>query len=234
MLGLLCGQTYNALANAHALMGDLPRVESVVTRLGEAGLRPDRYTYGALLQASASSRDGDRQQRACVHVERLLRSSVILNDYLISACKRAVGEATFASLQRKRAAGRQGSTAGEAARNRPAAHDHRQGGQGPSNDKRVIADDACDGGGAGGEVGGGADEWVTQKSRRCRQHWSTTSRHANGASPTARRAGEPTTKVSPIRKTALATFRKEVPSGKPMRSVTSELALALSDEMKLE
>ena len=43
--------TYNTIASAHAARGDLCGAERAVKRAVRAGLQPDRYTYGALLQA---------------------------------------------------------------------------------------------------------------------------------------------------------------------------------------
>lgn len=94
--------TYNALASAYAATGDLAGVEGVVSRLGAAGLRADRYTYGALLQVcSRCPSAAEGRTRARAHVESLLASSVVLNDYLVSSCHRAVGEAAFAELHER-------------------------------------------------------------------------------------------------------------------------------------
>ena len=91
--------TFNALANAHAAAGDLPAVEGVVRRLRDANLKPDRYTYGALLQAAGKS---NHAATARAHVEALLNDgNVPLNDFLLMACKRAVGERIFAELHNK-------------------------------------------------------------------------------------------------------------------------------------
>ena len=115
--------TFNALANAYAVVGDIEAVEGVVARIAAAGMRADRYTYGALLQACAAGGNagtpGSRahaRQRAQFHVERLLRSAVPLNDYLAKACRRAVGEAGFASALRARDEGREAAGAPLAAR----------------------------------------------------------------------------------------------------------------------
>lgn len=228
--------TFNTLANAHALVGDLGSVERVVARLTEAGLRPDKYTFGALLQASANSRDAETRQRAASHVERLLRSPVTLNDFLVSACKRAIGEASFVSLQRKHAAtaradggggegggGGGGGGGGSPATAAAAAHS-KDADVGPHAAEATITRHGA----------GEADEWVTQKSRRCRQHWSSGLRHNGSSASAASTKSDPTTRVSPIRKSAHVASRKD-PSGKPMRrSAGSELALCLGEEMKIE
>lgn len=102
--------TFNALAAAWASDGDLPATEAALARATAAGLRLDRYSYGALLQActrAASSLRGARggaavaavRSRAVGHAYAMLRSGVPLNAYLRAEAARALGgERAFAQM----------------------------------------------------------------------------------------------------------------------------------------
>ena len=69
-------------------------------------MRLDRYSFGALLQACLKAPAARRRERARVHVAALLRSDLELNEYLVGACRRAVGERSFSDEMA--AAGRAG------------------------------------------------------------------------------------------------------------------------------
>ena len=55
--------TYNALASAHASIGDVDAVERCLNQAAAQRLMPDRYSYGALLQA-CSKASGSQVRRA--------------------------------------------------------------------------------------------------------------------------------------------------------------------------
>ena len=100
----------------------------------QPGLRLDRYSYGALLQACThkgghKGRGGPERAKAAkakAHVEGLLASNVPMNDFLETMCKRAVGDDTFdqmvaARQQRRRSSPRrQGRRRHRRRRGRPA------------------------------------------------------------------------------------------------------------------
>jgi hypothetical protein len=99
--------SFNALASAHAACGDLANVEAVLAMAtAQPGLRLDRYSYGALLQACThkgghKGRGGPERAKAAkakAHVEGLLASNVPMNDFLETMCKRAVGDDTFEQM----------------------------------------------------------------------------------------------------------------------------------------
>ena len=96
--------TFNALASAHAAAGDLDAVERVCALLAERRLQPDHYTYGALLQACirapSSGARAVAKPRVRAHVEGLLRSRIPLNEFLTSACTRAVGDKVFQEIRK--------------------------------------------------------------------------------------------------------------------------------------
>lgn len=101
--------TFNALASAYAHAGDLPQTEDALEQAKELGHVLDRYSYGALLQAAIKVGNGSGnaakgKAAAARHVETMLASGLVLNDYLKSMACRAVGDRTFAELQQKHAA----------------------------------------------------------------------------------------------------------------------------------
>ena len=93
--------SFNALASAHSSKGDLSAVERVLERATAARLPLDRFSYGALLQASMNAKGAAKlpaRERAKQHVHALLHSGVELNDYLRTTCKRAIGESALTAL----------------------------------------------------------------------------------------------------------------------------------------
>lgn len=93
--------SFNALASAHSSKGDLSAVERVLERATAARLPLDRFSYGALLQASMNAKGAAKlpaRERAKQHVHALLHSGVELNDYLRTMCKRAIGESALTAL----------------------------------------------------------------------------------------------------------------------------------------
>lgn len=107
--------TFNALASAHAAIGDLAAVEDVMGQAKATGFELDRYSYGALLQACSKAtpkRSGKATRlggardppsaAATRHVQQMLQSGIELNDFLTYAAQRAVGERVFASMLAER------------------------------------------------------------------------------------------------------------------------------------
>ena len=148
--------SFNALASAHAACGDLANVEAVLAMAtAQPGLRLDRYSYGALLQACThkgghKGRGGPERAKAAkakAHVEGLLASNVPMNDFLETMCKRAVGDDTFdqmvarARQQRRRSSPRrQAAPAPAPAGPRPGRVGPRRPGGGAGSDAAVVAD----------------------------------------------------------------------------------------------
>lgn len=99
--------TFNALASAYAHNGDLVQTEDALNQAKELGHVLDRYSYGALLQAAAKVARGPADKRAAGkaaatrYVEAMLKSGLVLNDFLQGAARRAVGDRTFAELSER-------------------------------------------------------------------------------------------------------------------------------------
>jgi len=100
--------TFNSLASAYASAGDVAATEETLGKAKELGFSPDRYSYGALLQAAAKkAKSGGRtaaveaRDAAMRYTEAMLAAGIEINDYLRGAATRAVGEEAFTELRRK-------------------------------------------------------------------------------------------------------------------------------------
>ena len=97
--------TFNSLASAHSLLGDVDATERILAQAAGApfNFHLDRYSYGAMLQAVSKQRDAAKGKREDPKIERarsekartivsqLWASGVAMNDYLECAVRRALG-----------------------------------------------------------------------------------------------------------------------------------------------
>jgi len=109
--------TFNSLASAYAAHGDLEATEDALKQATDHGFTLDRYSYGALLQVSGGVGRGSsakpsasKREAAKRHVEAMLRSGVVLNDFLSASACRALGEREFVAMRDKIASERKRST----------------------------------------------------------------------------------------------------------------------------
>mmetsp|Transcript_47680 Transcript_47680/g.154867 ORF Transcript_47680/g.154867 Transcript_47680/m.154867 type:complete len:707 (+) Transcript_47680:570-2690(+) len=253
--------TLNALASAHASVGDMDATERILGQATTAfRFSLDHYSFAALFQACANDEDGagagrggrrERQQRARRYVLQMWSSGVAMTERLAITCRRALGGThALRQLRAEYDASRAKASAAVTVRSPPASGPE-NGGEAPAPSRlsifmAITGEGEGEGeGGSGAEDGdeGEGDGWQTVRRRRGTPRGGGPKSGGKGLGrvPSLKTiAKPPPPKASPRRPSRSASFSEDVADAEaeaaeppPVRAVGASLSRSKSERSRL-